>query len=167
MAFTPIPGNSTLDISTATVRITIIRTRESTSTQFYPNPDAVHIHLRENYDLTGKRHNALTRSEDGLTFTTVTHWLNRQSWLDANFNDPIPLQNVIDHEEYCENNNIGLTRIREEKINGVWTVLEPGRVGEEQKQWKLNRLAELTSSTAATIWTTEELLNLPLQVKTE
>ena len=158
MSVTTTSDESTLDISTATIRITITRVRESTSTNFSPLPKEVWQHLVSTYNMTGQRQNLVTMSDDKLTLTTVTYWLDRKSWLNANFNDPIPIKNGLDHEAYCQANNIVLTRIREKKINDEWSVINPVRPMDSH--WKENRLAELTSSTTATLWSDVELLRL-------
>jgi hypothetical protein len=156
MSGTTTSDESTLDISTATIRITTTRVRGSTSTNFYPNPREVWQHLVSTYNMSGQRQNLVTMSDDHLTLTTVTYWLDRKSWLNANFNDPIPIKNGLDHEAYCQANNIVLSRIREKKINDEWLIIDPVRPNDSQ--WKENRLAELTSSTTATMWTDIELL---------
>jgi hypothetical protein len=156
MSGTTISDESTLDISTATIRITTTRVRDSTSTNFYPNPPEVRRHLVSTYNMSGQRQNLVTMSDDGLTLTTVTYWVNRQSWLYANFNDPIPIKNGVDHEAYCQANNIVLTRIKEKKINDEWSIIDPVRPVDSE--WREKRFEELTSSTTATIWTDIELL---------
>jgi hypothetical protein len=144
---------STLDISTATVRITSTVVRPSTST---PRRDKTvfNTHMIDTYNAVGKRWQQTTYVDgidseqyitSGLTATYVTYWLNWIDWQDSGFNDPIVMQNdFVDAPAYNQTNNMSVTSIKEFKINETWHALPA--TSSDNLAIKLLRLQELKGS---------------------
>jgi hypothetical protein len=141
MSETVTTQESTLDISTATIRVTVTRVRPSIDIPWF-EPTELWAHMTSTYNNTGKRWNQVTDSEDGLTKRSVTYWVDWLTWQDANMNDPIMMEfDLVTAPAYGLSTGIVRTTVKEMKINGEWVTMPVlDSVGANFKRLRLQEL---------------------------
>jgi hypothetical protein len=135
---------STLDISTASIRISMTRVRPSTEVA-WPDNTTLNNHLISTYNNDGKRWCQFTDSEDGLTKTSVAYWIDWLTWQNVNINDVLMMEHdLVTAPAYNASAGITRTTVKEIKISGEWhtmPAIDSGSVA-----IKLLRLQELKGS---------------------
>lgn len=142
MADTIITQPSTLDISTASIRITMQFVRPSTDVE-WQDSTAFDEWVINKCNSVGERWNEVTISEDGLTLTSVTYWLDWYVWMHGNVTDWQHMQHfLVDMPAHTLATNITKPlHTKEWKLNGEWARMPD--MPQENRELMMLRLQHL------------------------